>query len=111
MLERLKAIRAADSYVLPREKVRNGLTKACALAGLRRLTPHDFRHLFITRCIESGVDVPTVARWVGHRDGGALLSRRYFHLMDAHSVTMAGRVRIGEGQDSGGAIKVRQIES
>jgi len=30
------------------------------------------RHLFATRCIESGVDIPTVSRWLGHKDGGAL---------------------------------------
>jgi hypothetical protein len=28
--------------------------------------------LFATRCIESGVDIPTVSRWLGHKDGGAL---------------------------------------
>jgi len=31
--------------------------------------------------------------------------------MDEHSRRMAGRVSISEGQDSGGEIKVRQIES
>jgi hypothetical protein len=31
--------------------------------GLSKLTHHDLRHLFATRCIESGVDIPTVARW------------------------------------------------
>jgi integrase len=63
-------------------------------AGIARLTPHCFRHLFATRCIESGVDVPTVARWLGHQDGGALLARMYFHLLDNHSRQMALRVRI-----------------
>lgn len=80
--------------MLPRAAIRSGLAKACGRAGVRRLTHHDFRHLFITRCIESGVDVPTVARWVGHRDGGALLAKRYFHLLDVHSQTMAARVNL-----------------
>jgi integrase len=61
---------------------------------LNRISHHDFRHLFATRCIESGVDLPTVARWLGHQDGGALLSRTYFHLVDEHSRRMAARVRI-----------------
>ena len=30
-----------------------------------------------TSCIESGVDIPTVSRWLGHRDGGALAMRVY----------------------------------
>jgi integrase len=40
--------------------------------GTDRITHHDLRHLFATRCIESGVDIPTVFRWLGHKDGGAL---------------------------------------
>jgi hypothetical protein len=50
--------------------------------------------MFATRCIESAVDIPTAARWLGHQDGGALLGRVYFHLADAHSREMAGRVKI-----------------
>jgi integrase len=48
------------------------LTRACREVGIPRLTHHDLRHLFATRCIESGVDIPTVSRWLGHKDGGAL---------------------------------------
>lgn len=94
VLDRLRPLADGSGYVLPRAQIRRGLAKACAGVGLRRLTHHDFRHLFATRAIESGVDVPTVARWLGHQDGGALLSRRYFHLLDDHSRTMAARVRI-----------------
>jgi integrase len=94
VLERLREVGAGSPYVLPREACRNGLTKACKAAGIRRLSHHDFRHMFITRCVESGVDVPTVSRWVGHRDGGALLAKRYFHLLDNHSRTMAAKVSI-----------------
>ena len=25
-----------------------------------------------TRCIEAGIDIPTVSRWLGHQDGGVL---------------------------------------
>jgi len=42
---------------------------------------HGFRHLFATRCIESGVDIPTVSRWLGHQDGGALCMKTYGPLM------------------------------
>jgi hypothetical protein len=41
----------------------------------------------------SGVDLPTLARWLGHQDGGALLARVYFHLADQHSRQMAERLR------------------
>ncbi len=59
---------------------------------MKRITHHDLRHLFATRCIESGVDIPTVSRWLGHQDGGALAMRTYGHLRDHHSAEMAQKV-------------------
>lgn len=94
VLARLKTLDDGSGFVLPRGTVKFGLKIACERAGVRHLNHHDFRHLFATRCIESGVDIPTLARWMGHKDGGALLSKRYFHLLDDHSRQMAQRVRI-----------------
>lgn len=83
-----------NGYVLPRQNSRKAIDMACRRAGLPHMSFHCFRHLFATRCIQSGVDVPTVARWLGHSDGGALLSKTYFHLVDDHSRVMAARVSI-----------------
>jgi integrase len=69
------------------------ITSACLKIGLERITHHDFRHIFVTRCIESGVDIPTISRWVGHADGGALLMRTYGHLRTEHSQQQAMRVK------------------
>jgi integrase len=69
------------------------LTRACKEVGISRLTHHDLRHLFATRCIESGVDIPTVSRWLGHKDGGALAMKTYGHLRNEHSQAMAQKVR------------------
>ncbi len=71
------------------------IDKACETLGIERITHHDFRHLFATRCIESGVDIPTVSRWLGHSDGGALAMKTYGHLRDDHSNTMAAKVNFG----------------
>ena len=38
---------------------------------------HDFRRFFITKCLHGGVPLPTIARWVGHRDGGVLILKTY----------------------------------
>jgi integrase len=65
-------------------------------AGIAHLTHHDLRHLFATRCIESGVDIPTVSRWLGHKDGGALAMKTYGHLRDEHSTSMAQKVVFSE---------------
>lgn len=69
------------------------LKRVCEESGIPRISHHDLRHLFATRCIESGVDIPTVARWLGHRDGGALAMKTYGHLRNEHSQAMAQKVR------------------
>lgn len=71
------------------------LTRACKIVGCHRLTHHDLRHLFATFCIEAGIDIPSVSRWLGHSDGGALAMRVYGHLRREHSQRMAERVTFG----------------
>ena len=43
-------------------------------------------------CIESDVDIPTVSRWLRHKDKGALAMRIYGHLRQEHSFSMVKRV-------------------
>ena len=71
------------------------LTRACKIVGCARLTHHSLRHLFATRCVETGIDIPTVARWLGHSDGGMLALKIYGHLRREHSQAMAQRVTFG----------------
>lgn len=66
--------------------------KACKRLGLPPFCHHDFRHFFATTCIESGVDIPTISRWLGHKDGGALAMRVYGHLRTEHSFAQIKRV-------------------
>ncbi|HEY3856935.1 MAG TPA: site-specific integrase [Verrucomicrobiae bacterium] len=68
------------------------LATACANLEFPKFSHHDFRHFFATTCIESGVDIPTVSRWLGHSDGGALAMRVYGHLQVEHSLAMGKRV-------------------
>ena len=63
--------------------------------GILRITHHDLRHFFATICIESGVDIPTVSRWLGHKDGGALAMKTYGHLRREHSIARPeGQLRV-----------------
>lgn len=106
MQEVLRALRAATplkrlsemrkGFVLPQARI-NAKTflYACNLAGIPRLSHHTLRHFYATQCIMSGVDIPTVAKWLGHSDNGALLLRTYCHLMDDHSKAMAPKVKVG----------------
>jgi len=68
------------------------LHSTCRKLGFPIFTHHDFRHFFATTCIESGVDIPTVSRWLGHKDGGALAMRVYGHLCQDHSFAQIKRV-------------------
>jgi integrase len=68
------------------------MTNAAQRVCMNRITHHDLRHLFATISIESGVDIPTVSRWLGHKDGGALCMKTYGHLRNDHSLAQAKRV-------------------
>ena len=94
LLLRLKAERnpaPANSISLVRD-AQKCLATACRRLGYPHFTHHDFRHFFATTCIESGVDIPTVSRWLGHKDGGALAMRVYGHLRHEPSVSAAKKV-------------------
>ena len=71
---------------------RGALGAACKRIGIPHLRVHDLRHLFATRAIEAGVDVPTVAKWLGHVDGGALAMRTYGHIRDDHSLEQSKKL-------------------
>jgi integrase len=95
LLERIKADRldVQDSdFVMQVRECQKAMDSAADKVGMKRITHHDLRHLFATRCIESGVDIPTVSRWLGHQDGGALAMKVYGHLRDQHSTAMAQKV-------------------
>ena len=81
-----------DAKVFRVGECQKALDRAAKKVGADRITHHDLRHLFATRCIESGVDIPTVSRWLGHKDGGALAMKTYGHLRREHSIAQAQRV-------------------
>lgn len=88
--ERSNEPRTAKLFLV--NECQKSMDRAAKLVGMDRITHHDLRHLFATICIESGVDVPTVSRWLGHKDGGALAMKTYGHLRDEHSVSAARKV-------------------
>lgn len=61
---------AAIEFPLPKisqkwfeESMRN----ACRQLGIK-ITPHDLRHTFATRCREAGIDLKTYSQWLGHKN-------------------------------------------
>jgi integrase len=102
LLERLQKERGEAQFlnnpVMLVHECQGAINTACTKLGIARFTHHDLRHLFATRCIESGVDIPTVSRWLGHKDGGALAMKVYGHLRDQHSATMAQKVSFSDSE-------------
>ncbi len=98
LLARLKRKRgkaAPDAFIIQTTSARKCLKTACRKLCSPNFTHHSMRHFFATCAIESGVDIPTVARWLGHKDGGALLMKTYSHLQQAHSLEQIKRVTFG----------------
>jgi integrase len=91
-LKKRRGPEPGDAPILRVRECKGALTSACKAVGIKRLTHHDLRHLFATRCIETGVDIPTLSRWLGHSDGGALAMRVYGHLTQEHSQKEATKV-------------------
>ncbi|MCC5022456.1 MAG: hypothetical protein J6386_06515 [Candidatus Synoicihabitans palmerolidicus] len=55
------------------QSVLGSLRIGCEKLGIPKIDHHDLLHLFATTCIESGVDVLVLSKWLGHSDGGALV--------------------------------------
>lgn len=90
MLKRLRNERSEEPLHQAVLRVREA-DRTAARVGMMRITHHGLRHLFVTKLIESGVDIPTAARLADHNDGGALAMRVYGHLRDDHAQrVMAG---------------------
>ena len=68
------------------------LRLARAATGLPAFGFHDCRHFFISFCVMSGIDFMTIARWVGHKDGGVLIGKVYGHLSNEHAKQQAQRI-------------------
>jgi len=109
LFSRMRAERKDEEPVAKLFRVREcqkSMDRSAEKVGMTRITHHDLRHFFATICIESGVDIPTVSRWLGHKDGGALAMKTYGHLRDEHSVAQAQKVNFAATTP-----KVRKLSS
>lgn len=53
---------------------------------------HSFRHYFASMCVMSNIDFMSIAKWLGHSDGGILVAKTYGHLNNAHLIDAAKKV-------------------
>jgi integrase len=81
----------ADSKPVPTDNVsciadpKKCLHTACRKLKLPYFSPHRFRDYFATTALEQKTPVHIAARWLGHKDGGALLLKTYAHLRQEES--------------------------
>ena len=80
-----EADRAAKTF-------RESLLAARTAAGLPKLGFHDCRHFFISMAVMAGIDYMTIAKWVGHQDGGVLIGKVYGHLSNEHARRQADKL-------------------
>jgi len=62
------------------------------IVGMPEVGFHDFRHFFASQCVMGGIDYMTIAKWLGHQDGGILVAKVYGHLNDAHQRSAAKKL-------------------
>lgn len=99
LFEKMREKRTAElnnAKVFLVHECQKAMDRAAKKVGMTRITHHDLRHFFATVCIESGVDIPTVSRWLGHKDGGALAMKTYGHLRREHSIAQAQKVSFAQ---------------
>ena len=60
--------------------------------GQQDIRATSLRRMFITRCIEKGIDVKVIAQWQGHQDGGKLILGTYSHVRNVHAEEMAKKL-------------------
>jgi integrase len=102
-LQEMSKRRAPDSEYLfpspqrgekdrPAKTFMESLRLARKQSGLTNFSFHDCRHFFISYCVMSGIDYMTIARWVGHKDGGVLIGKVYGHLSNEHTQAQAAKL-------------------
>ena len=89
LLERLCEGKSNGEHVFKVRDAKKALAGACRRLGLPTFSQRSLRRMFITRAIQLGVDVKTIAEWQGHRDGGKLILDTYSHVNPVHSQRMA----------------------
>jgi integrase len=98
LLRKMRGQRPAEQLetcVLRVKECQRSMNRAAQILHTPRITHHDLRHLYATTAIESGIDIPTVAKLLGHKDGGALAMRVYGHLRQEHAKAAVQKIKFG----------------
>lgn len=96
LLEKMRADRGGapkkDERVAKVYECQRTMDRACAAVGITRLTHHNLRDLFATSALECNIPVPMVADWIGHKDHGVTVLKRYWNTRKASGQDFAKRL-------------------
>jgi integrase len=96
LVEKLSAGKKHHANLFPIAQARKALAGACARLGFPQFSHRSLRRMFITRCLEKGIDVKLIANWQGHKDQGVLILQTYSHVRPEHERHMAARLTTEE---------------
>jgi len=90
MFKLTKQILSKYAHAEPNERIYNISTavlykrfaKLIDKHDLPKITVHELRHTFITRCHEKDVDELIIQKWVGHAKGSRMTKAVYTHIAD-----------------------------
>jgi len=86
----LATLKRTEDIVFQHGSVGRALSKACATAKIKGVTPHTLRHTFASRLVMSGTDLRTVQELGGWQTIGMV--ERYSHLSGEHKANAIERL-------------------
>jgi integrase len=89
LLQRLCKGKKSGDKIFKIADAKKALATACRRLDYPPFTQRSLRRMFITKCIELGIDIKVIAQWQGHADSGVLILRTYSHVRPEHSNRMA----------------------
>ena len=79
----------SDGKLLRIKDAKKSLSGACRRLNFPKFSQRSLRRMFITRAIQLGADIQSIAEWQGHTDGGTLILQKYSKVDPVHSQRMA----------------------
>jgi len=75
------------------KSIKRSLTSACRQLNLPHFSPRSFRKLHISEMLMQ-LEVPIVAKWQGHQDGGKTLLAKYAEVISTYEAQRAKEVKL-----------------
>jgi integrase len=96
---RMRDLKKPDDRLFTIKGPEIAVRNACHRLNLPHYSLRSFRRMFISRAIELSVDVKTIAKWQGHKDGGKLILDTYGDVSKKHMREMAEKMKESEPEN------------